>query len=129
MTLQPCSPTGTTDMDALNKRSKTCLILFWIALSIAILAFAGAILLAFYKTYPPAFVLTALSLVGFYSAPIYYNNAALAKASAKISAAITEGADSFEKISEKTGIRIDVCKKLYSKAVARGMIKENNKLK
>lgn len=96
--------------------------LFAISLSVAILSFAGALVLAILKTYPPAFVLAAVSVIGFYSAPIYYNNAALSKASFKISEAIEEGADSFDEISEKTGIHIDECKKLYAKAAASGMI-------
>ena len=125
MTLPQYLPTGITDMNALKKRARTCLILFAIALTIAILAFAGALALAIFKKYPPAFVLTAVSLIGFYSAPIYYNNAALSKASIEISAAIDDGADSFEKISEKTGIRLDVCKKLYDKATAKGMINKS----
>ena len=125
MTLPQYLQTGITNMNALKKRTKTCLILFAVALSLAILSFAGALALAFFKKYPPAFVLTAVSLIGFYSAPIYYNNAALSKASYEISAAIDDGCDSFEKISEKTGIRIDVCKKLYAKATARGMINKS----
>ena len=100
------------------------MILFAIALSLAILSFAGALTLAIFKKYPPALVLTAVSLFGFYSAPIYYNNSALAKASAKISLAIDEGCETIEAISEKTGIRLDACKRLYEKAVARGMIQK-----
>lgn len=112
-------------MNALKKKAKICLILFIIALSLACLSFGGALALAIFKKYPPAFVLTAVSLIGFYSAPIYYNNAALAKASAKISEAIDGGADSFEAISEKTGIRLDACKKLYAKAASKGLINKS----
>ena len=112
-------------MNALKKRARVCLILFIIALVIAFSSFAGAIALAIFKKYPPAIVLTLVSLIAFYSAPIYYNNAALSKASAKISAAIDEGAKSFQEISEKTGIRLDVCQKLYKKASKRGMINKS----
>ncbi len=109
-------------MDALSKRARVCFILFGISLGIAALSFAGALALAISKNYPPAFVLAAVSVIGFYSAPIYYNNAALSRASAKISQAIDEGCQSYEEISEKTGIRLDACKKLYEKAAARGFI-------
>ena len=109
-------------MKALEKRAKTCFVLFALSLSVAILSFAGALVLAILKTYPPAFVLAAVSVICFYSAPIYYNNAALSKASFKISEAIDGGANTFEEISEKTGIRLDECKKLYAKATASGMI-------
>ena len=109
-------------MDALSKRAKVCFILFAVSLGIAIFAFVGALALAITKNYPPAFVLAAVSIIGFYCAPIYYNNSALASASVKIAKAIDEGAESFEEISEKTGIKLDVCKKLYAKATARGMI-------
>ncbi len=109
-------------MNALAKRARLCLILFGISFGVAILSFAGALALALFKNYPPAFVLAAVSVIGFYSATVYYNNAALSKASAKICAAIDEDAKSFEEISEKTGIRLDACKKLYEKAAARGFI-------
>ena len=109
-------------MEALSKRARTCFILFGISLGIAILAFAGALAIAISKNYPPAFVLAAISIIGFYSAPIYYNNAALSRASVKITEAIEAGAESFEEISEKTGIRLEACKKLYAKATAAGFI-------
>ena len=121
-TLPQYSQTGITDMEALSKRARVCFILFGLSLGIAVFSFVGALILAFLKNYSPAFVLTAVSIIGFYSAPIYYNNAALSRASVKITEAIDAGAKSFEEISEKTGIRIDTCKKLYTKATAAGFI-------
>lgn len=109
-------------MKALSKRARVCFILFGISLGIAILAFIGALVLAISKNYPPTFVLTAVSIIGFYSAPIYYNNAALSLASVKITEAVESGSKTFEEISEKTGIRLDTCKKLYAKATAAGFI-------
>ncbi|MBQ7333077.1 MAG: hypothetical protein IJW38_01845 [Clostridia bacterium] len=109
-------------MEALNKRVKVCLVLFGISLGIAVLSFAGAVLLAYSKAYAAGIVLGAVAIIGFYSAPIYYNNAALAKASVKIISALDEGSESLDELSEKTGIRSDVCEKLFNKAVLRGFI-------
>jgi len=110
-------------MTNLNKHAKIALCLFVISLVIAIAAFAGGVYLAFAKAYAAGIVLGAVSIIAFYSAPIYYNNAALSKASFKILAAINDGAKSLDEVSHKTGIRKDACEKLYNKAVARGIIK------
>ncbi len=109
-------------MTDLNKRARLCLALFGISLGVAVLSFAGAVLLAYSKAYAAGIVLGAVAIIGFYSAPIYYNNAAISKASAKIISALGEGAETLEELSEKTGIRQDVCEKLFNKAVLRGFI-------
>ena len=122
MTLPQYSPTGITDMAALNKRARLCLILFGIALGIAIASFVGAVLLAYSKNYPAGIVLGVVSIICFYCAPIYYNNAAKSKAYARILSALDEGAESIDELSEKTGIRNDICKKLFEKAFHNGII-------
>jgi len=109
-------------MAALNKRAKICLVLFAISLGIAILSSVGAVFVAYSKSYAAAVVLAAVALIGFYSAPIYYNNSALSSASAKIISALDGGNLTIEELAEKTGIRADVCKKLFEKAFKKGYI-------
>ena len=108
----------------LNKRFKICITLFVLALIVALSALGGAVLLALGKNYSPAFVLGALSLVSFYCIPFYYKGAADSRAFERIASALEEDAMSFETLSEKTGIRADALKKLFAKALEKGVIED-----
>jgi len=121
-TLQQSSLTGTTNMFFIKKREKTCFILFVSASILSVLAAVGVILLGTSGAYPAAIVCTALSAFAIYCIPIYYNNAARCRATARIYESILNGAGDFDTISIETGIEKQTAIKLLTRAINEKMI-------
>lgn len=97
-------------------------LLFGAAVAVALASAAGIVLFGLKSSYAPAAVCCALSLLAFYSAPVYLKNALCASAAMKMLAALAGGASTLDELAAATHLKSAYAKKQFQRAAALGLI-------
>lgn len=105
-----------------RRKARTRFCLFGAALLVAAAAMAGIVLFGLRSSYAPAAICCFVALFALYCAPIYLRSALLARAAAKLIAALADGARTLDELAELAGFKRSAAQKYFEKALAAALI-------